>query len=149
MDELNKRIIEIMIKMDMSKSSFAKALDISLPLITHITTGRNKPGLDLVQKILVNFKQINPNWLLLGVGEMYISEPLKHDITPLFKRINSIEIVLDEIENTHKTVSTYHKMLYDEIMHLSELSNMLKNSSFEIQKIKDELKILKQDLDFN
>ena len=50
MDELNKRIIEVMTMLGLNKSTFAKDLDVSLPLITHITSGRNKAGLDIIQK---------------------------------------------------------------------------------------------------
>ena len=70
LDELNKRIITLMVQKGHSKSTFAKVLDVSLPLITHITSGRNKPGIDLIQKILIEFQDVNPRWLLLGEEEM-------------------------------------------------------------------------------
>ena len=67
-DEINKRVIEVMVRSDFSKSTFASVLDVSLPLITHITSGRNKPGLDIIQKLLTNFKDINLDLLLFGIG---------------------------------------------------------------------------------
>jgi predicted transcriptional regulator len=66
MDELNKRIVEIMVRFNHSKSSLALELGVSLPLITHITTGRNKPGIELLQRVLQRFPDINPMWLLVG-----------------------------------------------------------------------------------
>lgn len=149
MDELNKRIIELMVRLELTKSSFAKALDISLPLITHITTGRNKPGLDIIQKILVNFKQISPEWLLLGNGSMYIETPKKQDFTEINMRIVRLSATLDRIETTHQTVIDYHKLLSDEIMHLNELSEMIKNSSHELSGMKAELQLITSEININ
>ena len=42
--------------------------------ISHILSGRNKPGFDLLQKILRRFPRINPDWLLLDSPQMYRSD---------------------------------------------------------------------------
>ncbi|MCC7532355.1 MAG: helix-turn-helix transcriptional regulator, partial [Bacteroidia bacterium] len=74
MDELNKRIVDIMNKYGYSKSTFAALIGVSLPLITHITSGRNKPGVDLLQRVAEQFPDINLEWLLLGTGEMTVAK---------------------------------------------------------------------------
>ncbi|MDP4223940.1 MAG: helix-turn-helix transcriptional regulator, partial [Bacteroidota bacterium] len=42
--------------------------------ISHILSGRNKPSLDFVLKMLERYPFISTEWLLFGKGSMY-SEP--------------------------------------------------------------------------
>lgn len=70
MDRLNERLVRIMDSMGYKKSEWAELLDISPAIITHIYKGRNKAGVDFVQKILKKVPQVNERWLLLGEGDM-------------------------------------------------------------------------------
>ncbi|WP_230312007.1 transcriptional regulator [Alistipes senegalensis] len=45
-----------------------------MPVQARTIDGRNKPGFDLLQKILRRFPQINPDWLLLDSPQMYRDE---------------------------------------------------------------------------
>jgi hypothetical protein len=38
--------------------------------ISHLISGRNKPSLEFIQKILSRFPEVNTEWLLNGFGEM-------------------------------------------------------------------------------
>jgi transcriptional regulator with XRE-family HTH domain len=59
------RKIELLIqKKQMSSSQFADKLGIPRSSISHILSGRNKPSLDVVQKILFNFPEISAEELL-------------------------------------------------------------------------------------
>ena len=55
----------------LTATSLARLLEIQPSGISHIMSGRNKPSFDLVVKILSAFPDINPDWLLQGVGSMY------------------------------------------------------------------------------
>ena len=55
-------------------SQLAEQLEINPAGISHILAGRNKPGFDLLQKILRRFPRINPDWLLLDSDKMYRDE---------------------------------------------------------------------------
>ncbi|HSZ71829.1 MAG TPA: helix-turn-helix transcriptional regulator, partial [Cytophagaceae bacterium] len=61
---------EIMEELGYSPSSFADTIDVPRPIISHILSGRNKPSLDVIQKILMRFSELNPWWLLTGTGTM-------------------------------------------------------------------------------
>src|SRR3979409_114064 len=91
MNNISERVIQLMVHLGHNKSSFAKALDISLPVLTHITTGRNRPGLDMIQKILLHDETVSPDWLLLGKGEIHRSVPDKQDFTQISKALLGIE----------------------------------------------------------
>jgi len=54
----------------LSSSAFADAADIQRSSISHILSGRNNPSLDVVQKILNKYPDINSAWLLTGRGKM-------------------------------------------------------------------------------
>ena len=54
----------------LSASKFADAIGVQRSNISHVLSGRNKPSLELVNKILDHFESINADWLLLGKGEM-------------------------------------------------------------------------------
>ncbi len=52
-------------------SKFADIIGVNRSSISHILSGRNNPSLDILQKVLTKFPHINPDWLLLGQGNMF------------------------------------------------------------------------------
>ncbi len=67
---LAERVKEVMEELGYAPSSFADTIDVPRPIISHILSGRNKPSLDVIQKILMRFTELNPWWLLTGTGTM-------------------------------------------------------------------------------
>lgn len=55
----------------LTQSRLADMLEIQPANISHIISGRSKPGFELLQKILRRFPRINPDWLLLDSDQMY------------------------------------------------------------------------------
>ena len=148
LDELNKRIITLMVQKGHSKSTFAKVWDVSLPLITHITSGRNKPGIDLIQKILIEFQEVNPRWLLLGEEEMENRKVEMPDMTDIQVELNKMKIELLSSKSGFQMVKEYHKILMDEILHLQEIQIQLNDMesiadryALKIEHLKDQINI--------
>jgi len=56
-----------------SSSQFADRIEVPRAVLSHILSGRNKPSLDVIIKILANNAKVSPDWLLHGKGEMLIS----------------------------------------------------------------------------
>jgi transcriptional regulator with XRE-family HTH domain len=125
LDALNSRFIELMVKTGHSKSTFAKELDVSLPLITHITNGRNKPGMELIQKILTVYPDLNARWLLLGEGEMFEQQISMPDLSMQYAEINAVIDQIKHLLPDIQEVKSYHTILIDEILHLQELQMKL------------------------
>ena len=67
---MKERIEKILENEQLSASKFADAIGVQRSSISHILSGRNKPSLELVNKILDQFPNINADWLLLGKGDM-------------------------------------------------------------------------------
>jgi transcriptional regulator with XRE-family HTH domain len=65
------RIKKIIRHEGLNAGSFADEIGVQKSSMSHILNGRNNPSLDFVIKTLTRFPDINPQWLLLGKGEMY------------------------------------------------------------------------------
>ncbi len=135
-----------MVRLELHKASFARELDVSLPLITHITTGRNKPGLELLQRIMTRFEEVNPDWLLLGKGEMYRTKPQQLDISLFIGGIQVIEREIESIKSSQQSVVQYHRLLLDEIKHLSEMDHILSQNEQKLIAMNAQLERFKQEL---
>lgn len=68
---MREKLLDLMKSEGLKSSQLAELLEINPAGISHILAGRNKPGFDLLQKILRRFPRINPDWLLLDSNRMY------------------------------------------------------------------------------
>ncbi|MBE9467632.1 MAG: helix-turn-helix transcriptional regulator [Bacteroidetes bacterium] len=68
---MNNRIVKILTNEGLSPSKFSDKIGVTRSSISHILSGRNKPSLEVIKKILINYKNINPEWLILGKDSMY------------------------------------------------------------------------------
>ncbi len=60
------RIQEIMQEKNLSPSQFAEEIGVQRSGISHLLSGRNKPSLEFIIKILTRFPDVNAAWLLFG-----------------------------------------------------------------------------------
>ena len=68
---MQQKLRDLMTSEHLKSGQLAEMLGINPAGISHILAGRNKPGFDLLQKILRRFPRVSPDWLLLGEGPMY------------------------------------------------------------------------------
>lgn len=59
---------------NISVAQFTDEIKVQRSGMSHILSGRNKPSLNFVMKVLKRYPEINPSWFLFGEGEMYVSE---------------------------------------------------------------------------
>lgn len=113
---MKERIIKIMECERMGQAQFASAIGIQRAAMSHIISGRNNPSLDVMTKILHRYPQINPDWLLLGKGEMLRDNtPAMVPADNIAKNPPQIQVVAEghqelpfqesrkELENSEKT----------------------------------------------
>ncbi|WP_215238503.1 helix-turn-helix transcriptional regulator [Dyadobacter helix] len=62
--DLTDKIKMILAIKNLSPSIFADEIGVQRPSISHILAGRNKPSLDIVQKIVKRFPDLGLNWIL-------------------------------------------------------------------------------------
>lgn len=89
MDILNERVVKVMKVKGLAKTEFASLLDISLATLSHINSGRNKPSVEVLQKIAVKYQDISLEWLLLGEGEMF--KPQAVDLESIIEEVKRME----------------------------------------------------------
>lgn len=68
---MKSRIEKIIRDEGISTSKFADEIGVQRSGISHILSGRNNPSLELIQKILSRFRNINAEWLINGRGDAY------------------------------------------------------------------------------
>lgn len=57
--------------LEYTPSVFADEVGVIRSSISHIMSGRNKPGVELLQKVLKRFPEVSAEWLLAGLGPMF------------------------------------------------------------------------------
>ena len=82
-----------------SASSFAEKISVQRSSISHILSGRNKPSLDFIMKVLSSFPEVELYWLLNGKGTFPAKQ--QKETTPLG---NSSHIASKESKN--KTIDS-------------------------------------------
>jgi transcriptional regulator with XRE-family HTH domain len=82
-DKFSKRLQKILEYYDLSAAGFADAIDVGRSSISHILSGRNKPSLDFVLKIVQTYPEVELYWLLNGKGEFpYVPNKQHESATP-------------------------------------------------------------------
>lgn len=66
--EFAERLKKVMDYYQLSPSAFADRIKVQRSSISHLISGRNKPSLDFVLKVIKEFKEVELYWLLNGKG---------------------------------------------------------------------------------
>lgn len=63
-----KRLEKVLEFYQLTATAFAEEVDFNRSTISHLLSGRNKPSLEFVVKLLEKFPEVEMNWLLFGKG---------------------------------------------------------------------------------
>lgn len=80
-EEFTKRLQKVIDYYGETASSFAKKIGVQRSSISHILSGRNKPSLEFVLKILSAFPEVELYWLLNGTGDFPTTKKMEEAIT--------------------------------------------------------------------
>lgn len=72
--EFSKRLEQIFEYYDLNASAFADKIDVGRASISHLLSGRNKPSLDFVMRVVKTFPEVELYWLLNGKGTFPIAD---------------------------------------------------------------------------
>jgi len=98
-----KRLQKVIDYYGESASSFAEKTGVQRSSISHILSGRNKPSLEFVLKVISTYPDIQLYWLLNGKGEFPSSATIIKDESPgLFDQLKSAQ---QGTENTNNSQS--------------------------------------------
>lgn len=68
---MNERLLKFLASENISQAVFADKLGIARASVSHIISGRNKPGYTFFDAIIQNYPALNIEWLISGIGDMY------------------------------------------------------------------------------
>ena len=71
-NEIGSRIKELIFKLDLNQTSFAKSVGVSHTAIFKTVSGETQPRFSLLEAILKAYPNISKSWLLDGKGEMFV-----------------------------------------------------------------------------
>lgn len=108
---MKSRIQEILQREQLSAAQFADQIGVQRSSVSHVLSGRNKPSIDFVQKILQNIDGISADWLLSGRGEF------RKKIGPPSSIVDT-GLLFGEIESAQSP-----KKLIEETMHYESASS--------------------------
>lgn len=66
MEVITERLKKIMEDSGLSAAQMADRIGVQRSAISHILSGRNKPSLDFILKVLESFPEVSSEWLLRG-----------------------------------------------------------------------------------
>ena len=67
-----ERLIEILKSQGLNAKQLSERINVSAGTISNIMGGRNKPSLELWQSVAEQFPMLNPSWVFMGKGDMYV-----------------------------------------------------------------------------
>ncbi|MDR6968455.1 transcriptional regulator with XRE-family HTH domain [Flavobacterium arsenatis] len=129
-DDFIKRLEILMEHFGMNASSFADKIGVQRSSISHLLSGRNKPSLDFVMKIMDLFPEVNLYWILNGKGNLLKDE------------VDFTERFLSKKEEDHTPILTQDLPSEKKIKQETEVE-ISKNKSSEIQNLKTDSDIFK------
>ena len=68
---MHNRLKQFLAAENVTQAQFASTIQIGKANISHVLSGRNKPGYDFIKAIMLGYPHLNMNWLMLGTGKMY------------------------------------------------------------------------------
>ena len=92
MVDLNARIRSLIQDKNLSPSHFADEIGVQRSSISHILSGRNRPSLEIVQKIIRRFPDLTYEWLL---GESVVAPiPVRSSTGATNRQLERLDIQL-------------------------------------------------------
>lgn len=91
---MQERFKQLLKEKNLTAARFAELIQVNASAMSHILNGRNKPGFDVLEKIVQAFPDVNLNWLISGQGNIYNSVPQNTNLSEKDKQENMPSIPL-------------------------------------------------------
>jgi transcriptional regulator with XRE-family HTH domain len=124
---MKERLIKFLKAENKTSAQLAEEIDVQPSGISHILSGRNKPSLDFVLKMLEKYPFLSTEWLLFGKGNMYKGESMQK----LFEDLKESEESTDNIVN--QPVEESGKEISD--VNIRNTGNQVRDGKHKVEKI--------------
>lgn len=68
---MKDRLLQLLEAEKLTALKFAEIMEVRPSNISHILSGRNNPGFEFISRLLQRFPEVNPDWVINGIGTMY------------------------------------------------------------------------------
>ena len=99
---MDKRLQQFLDAENITQAQLADTLGVARAGISHILSGRNRPGFDFLEAMANCYPQISMDWLLTGKGRMYKDSPMNPPVEPVLaperppRRVSKILVFYDD-----------------------------------------------------
>jgi transcriptional regulator with XRE-family HTH domain len=73
---MTERLLRFLAAENITQSQLADTLGVARASISHIVSGRNKPGYEFFEKMASHYPALSLEWLIAGRGKMYAENSL-------------------------------------------------------------------------
>ena len=108
----SRRLQKLIKALNMNQSKFAKHLGVTQPNISRMVTGESRISTEILNRIILAYKNVNLHWLLTGDGEMFkdvpqgkspeVNEPPEHYLARGKGRLEELEERVERLEEAMK-----------------------------------------------
>jgi len=102
--ELNDKIKQILIDKSISPSHFADEIGVQRSSISHILAGRNKPSLDIIQKIIRRYPDLGMDWIWEDDEMPNFNKPETISVPREYGRKNDKSIPVISVPDSRKKI---------------------------------------------
>ena len=86
----------------LKSSELADNIGVNRATISHVLSGRNKPSIEFLKKLLSAYPNLNSNWIITGIGYMNTEKEAKE--VKFYKKIDKVVVFyednsFEEVEN--------------------------------------------------
>lgn len=124
---LNTKIVLILDRINETSSSFADFIGIPRPVMSHIIKFRNKPSLEIVQKIVAKFPMLGIEWTF---DSKSLSEELLAKVAEHYKKLK----IEEEKQTLRESHISNHPQALTQILNSQQLP-LFSNSNKKIKRI--------------
>lgn len=131
--EFGKRLQKILNYYGLSATAFSEAIDFNRSTISHLLSGRNRPSLEFVMKVLQQYPEVELYWLLNGTGTFpAVKKESTAPHTDTADNIKGVPSPAESLKKVKKIANISQKT--DDMSDLDQIILFFKDGSFKIYK---------------
>lgn len=124
---INERFEQLIQALRLNKNTFSIEIGLSnSTTIGRIVNGTRKPSHEVIEKISLAFPNVNMNWLISGVGEMFL---YSYDSLSNYKKDTLLDYIImncDDFKNEPKTEALFRILkTFNDVDHMKEINSRI------------------------
>ncbi len=68
---MNTRLKQFLAAENITQAQFADSINVVRASVSHVLSGRNNPSFDFIKAMMLQYPNLNIDWLMFGKGKMY------------------------------------------------------------------------------